>query len=1071
MSARPMGGPIRIKRGRFNRPWQSFVILLAFLANTCGPMAMADGFHLPAPGVMVHLSPPLDPPMLKGIKIHPENPFRFDFILDKGDGAMGGDTSIEAAKLIKYFLASLTIPERDLWVNLSPYEKDRVIPQSFGMTEMGRDLLAQDYMLKQITASLIYPEGEVGERFWKHIYEEAAKKFGTTNITFNTFNKVWIIPEKAMVYENPKAGTAYVVEAKLKVMLEQDYLALSRNFHPHEGEGINSVGSQILREIVIPELTKEVNENKNFAKLRQVYNSLILATWYKNKIKDSILNQFYADKKKVAGVGYDHLNGVEAIYQRYLQAFKKGVYNYIKEEQNILTQQIIPRKYFSGGVNFAMVSKRKETGAVGIGNEIRTTRNPAQIPQGILDTSTFVEVDAAMRISTKDKPPIQDFPGFDGWIQRHWYICHQSGGKPLFGLNHLWGKDQENTLKAYIVEQELRESNGLADKTPEDAREIIFKEWQEMQESKEIVQITRENLKEIASPEWREKHGQKVKAYFGDRTIPLDDTTAKELAINIELPTLYAQGDISEMAVAQEQSFEDIDHLTGLYGPLGVKRFFEALIESKKRQGAIHFAASLIDIDHFKAYNDIFGHDTGNAVLQQLAKTLKENTRAYDLVARLHGEEFFVIMQFEEEADIELKLQEILQKIKEVAPFWSPDEKNKVIGKIKSAEQNEKLKDALLLQLSLQNNLSIEDIRSALSDNLENIISAAEGKEVNKHAYKFDRWLLTVSMGTVRVHEKIHRQIEFINPTEALTEEKIRKQKEDSYLEDLIGKCDVNLYISKKEGSFDFQEDEFSKDMTPESLIQALKRKIKPESNIDIPPAGTVEKQAFRNTHWRELMRGSFIDGRGNILERGFEENDYLNMPGASDAEKEHNYNIFLHARIKPLKMLLENKRLYVAMKKRPAETLDLISRLKRGKLSPFEIIKLNRLLMEANYGETPKRQRKGRNDNVMGPGPSIDFAMARHVNGIMMPNETMKALDEKGGIDFTPAHMNVQSEVMDSREKGNGKGIQFHIDAAMLRELQNAPGLEAVVLSMRAVTDVQVFLGIKELQAVTSSG
>src|SRR5208282_4449030 len=84
-------------------------------------------------------------------------------------------------------------------------------------------------MLKQITASLIYPEGETGKKFWKRIYEEAAKKFGTTNIPVNTFNKVWIVPEKAVVYENPKAGTVYVVEAKLKVMLEQDYLALEKN--------------------------------------------------------------------------------------------------------------------------------------------------------------------------------------------------------------------------------------------------------------------------------------------------------------------------------------------------------------------------------------------------------------------------------------------------------------------------------------------------------------------------------------------------------------------------------------------------------------------------------------------------------------------------------------------------------------------------------------------------------------------------------------------------------------------------------------------------------------------------
>ena len=199
--------------------WCSYIILLAFLVNTLGPIpvSQAQEFRLPAPGLMVRLSPPLDPPILKGIKVYPNDPFRFEFILDKGDSsvipAKAGiqnqeELKQEATKLIKYFLASLTIPEKDLWVNLSPYEKDRIIPQSFGLTEMGRDLLAEDYMLKQITASLIYPEDAIGKKFWKRIYQEAAQKYGTTNIPVNTFNKVWIIPQKAVVYENAKAGTA-----------------------------------------------------------------------------------------------------------------------------------------------------------------------------------------------------------------------------------------------------------------------------------------------------------------------------------------------------------------------------------------------------------------------------------------------------------------------------------------------------------------------------------------------------------------------------------------------------------------------------------------------------------------------------------------------------------------------------------------------------------------------------------------------------------------------------------------------------------------------------------------------
>ena len=331
----------------------SIYILICFLVTgSIGVYPVsAQEFVLPAPGVMVHLSPSFNPPILKGIKIHTDDPFRFDFIMDKGDSRVSNEQlKAESNKLVKYFLASLTIPEKDLWVNLSPYEKDRIIPPSFGLTEMGRDLLAEDYILKQITASLIYPEDKIGKRFWNRIYEEAQKRFKTTDIPVNTFNKVWIVPEKAIVYENTKAGTAYVVESKLKVMLEQDYLALSKNHTHHEGEGINALGSQIVREIVIPELTKEVNENKNFAKLRQIFNSLILATWYKKKIKDSILAQVYEDRNKVTGVSIDDPGEKDKIYQRYLAAFRKGVYNYIKEEIDPMTNQPIPRKYFSGGV-------------------------------------------------------------------------------------------------------------------------------------------------------------------------------------------------------------------------------------------------------------------------------------------------------------------------------------------------------------------------------------------------------------------------------------------------------------------------------------------------------------------------------------------------------------------------------------------------------------------------------------------------------------------------------------------------------------------------------------------------
>ncbi len=353
------------------------IVLYTFLFNIFTPNSVIaseakQSFYLPKPGVMVHLSPEFNPPVLKGLKVHPNNPFKFDFILDQGDSPKQEQLKSDANRLIKYFLASLTVPEKDLWVNLSPYEKDRIVPESFGQTEMGRDLLAQDYLLKQITASLIYPEGETGKKFWDKIYQQAQEKFGTTEVPINTFNKVWIIPEKAVVYENAEAGTAYVVESKLKVMLEEDYMSLSHAVIPERfsakggsaSGGIresSALGSQVVRDIVIPELTKEVNEGKNFAQLRQVYQSLILATWYKKKIKDSILTQVYADKNKIVGLVIPAKAGihVEAIYQQYLTAFKKGVFNYIKDPDpnNVGSGAAsAPRKYFSGGFDFSRTS-------------------------------------------------------------------------------------------------------------------------------------------------------------------------------------------------------------------------------------------------------------------------------------------------------------------------------------------------------------------------------------------------------------------------------------------------------------------------------------------------------------------------------------------------------------------------------------------------------------------------------------------------------------------------------------------------------------------------------------------
>ncbi len=86
-----------------------------------------------------------------------------------------------------------------------------------------------------------------------------------------------------------------------------------------------------------------------------------------------------------------------------------------------------------------------------------------------------------------------------------------------------------------------------------------------------------------------------------------------------------------------------IDGLTGLLNRRGFTEAGEAELSRALRSGApLGFVS--FDIDHSKAVNDEFGHDTGDKVLARLGQIFREQTRDGDLVGRMGGEEFVVLL-------------------------------------------------------------------------------------------------------------------------------------------------------------------------------------------------------------------------------------------------------------------------------------------------------------------------------------------------------------------------------------------------------------------------------------------
>lgn len=116
---------------------------------------------------------------------------------------------------------------------------------------------------------------------------------------------------------------------------------------------------------------------------------------------------------------------------------------------------------------------------------------------------------------------------------------------------------------------------------------------------------------------------------FSEDDISLLQSLGLQIAMAIRNAQLYA------MAVT--------DGLTGLY----VRRYFDLRLdeefEQAKRYGRT-FSILLFDIDHFKKFNDTFGHQTGDMVLTQFAQLLTSNTRRSDICCRYGGEEMAVIL-------------------------------------------------------------------------------------------------------------------------------------------------------------------------------------------------------------------------------------------------------------------------------------------------------------------------------------------------------------------------------------------------------------------------------------------
>lgn len=132
---------------------------------------------------------------------------------------------------------------------------------------------------------------------------------------------------------------------------------------------------------------------------------------------------------------------------------------------------------------------------------------------------------------------------------------------------------------------------------------------------------------------------------------------------------LAAINDSQKRAYGREAIAARTDALTALPN-------FRAFVEALQRDSAravregSHLCVLYIDLDDFKSVNDRYGHTTGDQVLQDIAQALQSSVRGGDVVARVGGDEFIILLWHASPSDAEVVAQRIEARVEEISSAY-----------------------------------------------------------------------------------------------------------------------------------------------------------------------------------------------------------------------------------------------------------------------------------------------------------------------------------------------------------------------------------------------------------------
>ncbi len=146
-------------------------------------------------------------------------------------------------------------------------------------------------------------------------------------------------------------------------------------------------------------------------------------------------------------------------------------------------------------------------------------------------------------------------------------------------------------------------------------------------------------------------------------------TTQEPVVISNRKLVLSSSVDISRQKAVEEELFRCAyyDELTGLPTRRVIEQHANGLI--REGEHSVRFAVAFLDIDNFKHINDYYGHASGDGLLIEVARRLDLGLRATDMLSRISGDEFLLLLNpVQSDADLAEYIEFLLQRLK--APFF-----------------------------------------------------------------------------------------------------------------------------------------------------------------------------------------------------------------------------------------------------------------------------------------------------------------------------------------------------------------------------------------------------------------